>query len=99
MPKFIHKPIIVDAVQWIEGEVCKKELEEFITVEFKFLWNNPPFMKIKTTELTPDGWKYASLGDWIIKRTLNDFDVCKPDELKEKYELMEVKQTQNKYKL
>jgi hypothetical protein len=86
--KFRKKPIIIDALQF--NGVWTKELSDFcgekaIPIMYIVFDHSCAEVQVKT----PDGRRYASIGDWIIKGTSGEFYPCKPDIFEKIYEEVE----------
>ena len=75
---FRKKPVVVEAVQFINGN--NDECESFIGKDNYDNTLNYP--NIKTLE----GTMHVSEGDWIIKGVKGEFYPCKPDIFKQTYE-------------
>lgn len=80
--KYRKKPVVVEAVQFLDTAERVCEISEFmdgVTVDY----GNPgkPVVKIKTLE----GVMRADVGDWIIKGISGEFYPCKPDVFEQTY--------------
>lgn len=74
MPMFRKKPVVVEAVNWIE--MPRKEFEAWCPTATCHQDDScRPYLKIKTLE----GVMQADEGDWIIKGVKGEFYPCKPD--------------------
>ena len=83
MPKFIKKPLEIEAVQWTGENV--DEIATFMKASDRTLSYMPdpknPQLDIETLE----GVMVASKNDWIIKGVAGEFYPCKPDIFKKTY--------------
>jgi hypothetical protein len=73
MPKFVNKPIEIEALQWVGTNL--NEILEFSPSCFSYERNKIPVLAVSTLE----GTMTASLGDYIIKGIKGEFYPCKPD--------------------
>ena len=85
MKQYRKKPVIIEAIQFIDDVDRILEIQEFsggetIRVDYKNKEN--PTLKIKTLE----GVMTASVGDYIIKGVQGEFYPCKPDIFEQTYE-------------
>lgn len=102
MAKYRKKPVVIEAVQFIEME--RKQRKYGVSVEFnsgdiaKFMGR--PICVRTSPNGTPEGRTYieietlegvmeADVGDWIIKGVAGEFYPCKPDIFAATYELVE----------
>ena len=85
--KYRKKPVIIEAVQFVDTEESILKLSELgldpIRVDYADLDN--PVLKIETLE----GMMIATEGDYIIKGVQGEFYPCKPDIFTETYEEVE----------
>ena len=82
MPKFRKKPIVIEAIQFVDGGNLR-EIEDFIrSGGGRSYWNNDGFIVIETLE----GDMRADRGDWIIKGVSGEFYPCKDDIFKKTYD-------------
>lgn len=84
MPKYVKKPVVIDAVQFISLDHNKFEVVEFFkgsTFDARFNYDNGN-IEIDTLE----GTMSASPGDYIIKGVKGEFYPCKPDIFEMTYE-------------
>jgi hypothetical protein len=81
MAKFRKKPVVIEAVQWINTVGCAKSMEGFLG-ELWGWWYKGDSLVIETLE----GSMAASPGDWIIKGVKGEFYPCKPDIFAATYE-------------
>jgi hypothetical protein len=82
MPKYIKKPITIEAIQWTGDN--RKEIFDFCPMSYfntNFETGNL-HLKIQTLEGTME----ASVGDYIIKGIQGEFYPCKPDIFKLTYD-------------
>lgn len=82
--KYRKKPVVIEAVQFIDTEESILELSKLglnpVRVDYADLDN--PILKIETLE----GLMVATEGDYIIKGVQGEFYPCKTDIFKETYE-------------
>lgn len=88
MPKFIKKPIVIEAVQftrnnWQEVKSFTNDTAHTLTIERR--------IDGLTTCIIPtlEGQHMATEGDWIIKGVQGEFYPCKPDIFEKTYERFE----------
>jgi len=81
MPKYVKKPVEIEARQFIESDGA--ELAEWCggSVQINDLTGEPS-IAIYTLE----GVMSARLGDWLIKGVSGEFYPCKPDIFDKTYE-------------
>jgi hypothetical protein len=81
MPKYIKKPIAVEALQWTGDN--KTEMLRFCTSGYILYpkHDNDPQLKINTLE----GLMHARIGDYIIKGIKGEFYPCREDIFLETY--------------
>ncbi len=84
MAKYRKKPVIIEAIKFLNTAESLSALSEFIGDTIKVDHSNPdkPTLKIDTLE----GQHIASVGDYIIKGVKGEFYPCKPDIFKATYE-------------
>lgn len=85
MAKYRKKPVVVEAIQFIDTTDRIIELSEFIdsqSVGVDYEFPKHPTLTIDTLE----GPHIASVGDYIIKGVNGEFYPCKPDIFKKTYE-------------
>ena len=73
MPKYIKKPVEIEAVQWTGENLL--EVLNFCSSCFSYERNGQQVLTISTLE----GNMNASHGDFIIKVVKGEFYACKPD--------------------
>ena len=76
--KYRKKPVIIEALQFIDETDRLVELSEFIdNQDLRVDYHNPknPVIKLNTLE----GVMTASVGDYIIKGINGEFYPCKPN--------------------
>ena len=73
MPKYVKKPVVIEAVQWTGENLI--DLLNFCDKCFSYEKNNKAVLAIATLE----GTMVASIGDFIIKGVQGEFYACKPD--------------------
>lgn len=86
--KYRKKPVVIEALQFVDEPVRLEELSVFIkdqdlVVSYKDPEN--PKLILETLEGTVE----ASVGDYIIKGVHNEYYPCKPDIFKETYDEVE----------
>ena len=90
--KFRKKPVIIDAIQFIDDPETLINIQELMNnsdLIIDYADKNNPKLKITTLE----GVMEASLGDYIIRGVKGEFYPCKPDIFFLTYEpIMEVMQ-------
>ena len=79
MPRFIKKPVVVEAVQFTGHNV--KEIEEFVGLG-TYWYPERMIIEIPTLE----GVMTARSGDWIIRGVRGEYYPCKPDIFEATYE-------------
>lgn len=78
MPKFIKKPVAIEAVEWTGENV--KEVLDFMN------WRNAEHDERNGLVIhTLEGNHHATPGDMIIKGVKGEFYPCKPDIFKQTY--------------
>lgn len=84
MDKYRKKPVIIEAVQFINemkdsvlNEISAKQMNVYPSYD-----NGIPVIRIPTLE----GEMTASLGDWIIQGVNGELYPCKPDIFEKTYE-------------
>jgi len=90
MRQYRKKPIVIEAEQWNGDNVT--EILNFGNSGISPLWGDDFKVDNKTKQviiLTPEGYVFASKGDWIIKGIKGEFYPCKPDIFEATYELVE----------
>lgn len=88
MARYRKKPVVVEAVQFLDDSERFHELSEFITTQdLRVNYEDPenPVLKIGTLE----GVMNASVRDYIIKGVNGEYYPCKPDIFEKTYELEE----------
>lgn len=84
MTKFRKKPVVIEAVQFVDTDESILKLSELgldpVRIDYADLDN--PILKIETLE----GMMIASEGDYIIKGVRGEFYPFKPDIFAETYE-------------
>jgi len=87
--KFRKKPVVVEAVQFLEGFFESATIQDFfkdaICIEVCPGIIDPARPHIHTLE----GNHYVIVGDWIIKGIKGEFYPCKPDVFEKTYEPVE----------
>ena len=91
MPKFVKKPVVIEAVQFDGSHLCAESIISWVNRSTGYTpseGTGPPIlfyygeMRIRTLEGEMTGRK----GDWIIKGVKGEFYPCKPDIFEETYE-------------
>ena len=85
MPKYRKKPVVIEAIQFIDTPERLEELSNFIDNQLlRVDYKNPdkPVLKLQTLE----GERLASVGDYTIKGVKGEFYPCKPDIFEITYE-------------
>lgn len=77
--KFRKKPVVIEAVQWFEGDPLPEGVEMHCVADGLGV---PSFPSIKTLE----GWMTVSSGDWVITGVKGERYPCKPDIFEATYE-------------
>ncbi len=88
MAKYRKKPVVIEAIKFIDTTERIEELSGFIDNQpLRIDYKNPekPILKLNTLE----GEHIASVGDWIIKGVKGEFYPCKPDIFEMTYEKVE----------
>lgn len=81
MMKYRKKPVVVEAMQFVDGN--KDRVYNWVTGNrYADFDNGKPILKIQTLE----GIMIARLGDYVIKGVKNEFYPCKPDIFEATYE-------------
>ena len=83
--KYRKKPVIIEAIQFIDNADRIIEIHEFMggdTIRVNYEDKDNPYLKIETLE----GIMKASVGDYIIKGVNGEFYPCKPDIFEKTYE-------------
>lgn len=83
--KYRKKPVVIEAMQFIDEPNRIAELFEFVDNQpLRVSYENPkkPVIKLRTLE----GELNASEGDYIIKGVQGEFYPCKPDIFEQTYE-------------
>lgn len=88
MKQYRKKPVIIEAIQFVDKVDRILEIQEFVgqeTIRVDYKDKNNPTLKIDTLE----GVMTASVGDYIIKGVQGEFYPCKPDIFEQTYEEVE----------
>ena len=88
MKKYRKKPVVIEAIQFVDTTERIGEIQEFmggITIRVDYADKNNPIIKIDTLE----GVMAANVGDYIIKGVKGEFYPCKPDIFEATYEVAE----------
>lgn len=83
--QYKKKPVVIEAIQFLDNPERLCELSEFITTQdLRVNYEDPenPVLKIETLE----GVMNASVGDYIIKGVNGEYYPCKPDIFEKTYE-------------
>lgn len=92
MKQYKKKPVIIEAIQFVDDVDRILEIQEFAgqeTIRVDYKDKNNPTLKIDTLE----GVMTASAGDYIIKGVQGEFYPCKPDIFEKTYEEAHLKQS------
>ena len=84
MPKFVKKPVVIEAIQY--NGINITEIESFVGVKLPTV-----LLSAENTQLvipTLEGDMKASKGDYIIKGIKGEFYPCKPDVFKQSYNMI-----------
>jgi len=73
MPKFLKKPVVIEAVQWIGTNI--DEICSFTKLPNINVWEPERYIFIPTLE----GDMKANLQDWIIRGVKGELYPCKPN--------------------
>lgn len=85
MKQYRKKPVIVEALQFIDNADRLEELSKFINdQELRVSYEDPNSPKLLITTL--EGEMQASVNDYIIKGVQGEFYPCKPDIFESTYE-------------
>lgn len=91
MAKFRKRPVIIEAIQYLNSN--KAEIESFVGVKLEsklssetayIAGKGPPLFTLMIPTL--ESPHEASVGDWIIKGVSGEFYPCKPDIFEKTYE-------------
>ena len=84
MKKYQKKPVVIEAIQFIDNAERLTEISDFVGEGLSIDYSQPdnPTLKIQTLE----GVMTASVGDFIIKGVKGEFYPCKPDIFEQTYE-------------
>lgn len=92
MKQYRKKPVVIEAIQFIDDVDRILEIQEFTgqeTIRVDYKDKNNHTLKIDTLE----GVMTASVGDYIIKGVQGEFYPCKPDIFEKTYEEAQPKQS------
>lgn len=84
MPKFVKKPIVIEAVKW-DGTTRAWDDLEALGLKEAEISKFPAGIVIPTLE----GNMLAMSGDWIIRGVKGEFYPCKPDIFEATYDPVE----------
>lgn len=83
MPHFRKKPVVIEAVRFVDAPASLAELSDFLGVaHVDYADPARPVLYIDTLE----GRMTAQVGDWIIKGVKGEFYPCKPSIFAATYE-------------
>lgn len=88
MPKYRKKPVVIEAIQFVNTVECLEQLTKFMDVNdyaFDTSCGDMHNLIIHTLE----GDHVASIGDYIIKGVNGEFYPCKPFIFEKTYDLVE----------
>lgn len=93
MPKFRKKPVVIEAVQWLnttESFNAIQELNKDGNRSIVSIGGDPeiPESKPQLSIPTLEGDMRADLNDWIIKGVSGEVYPCKPDIFEKTYEIV-----------
>ncbi len=87
--KYRKKPVVIEAIQWIGGEDCAREIRALEINDgdrsIEFIGIPPHEVSIETLE----GTMKAQFKDYIIKGVQGELYPCKPDIFESTYEKVE----------
>lgn len=87
MPKYIKKPVVVEAIQWTGNNL--EEIHKFVGKNLLIHTRYDELVNLNVVEYieikTLEGNHVASIGDFIIKGIRGEFYPCKPDIFHETY--------------
>ena len=81
MPKFRKKPVIIEAVQFLDNPHSIRNLDKFIPKDIGIELDN-----MQVVIPTLEGVMRANVGDYIIKGVRGEFYPCNPDIFEATYE-------------
>ena len=81
MPKYVKRPIEIEAVQWTGKN--KEEILKFCTKGYLQYFNDKLEAELKIQTL--EGLMTATVGDYIIKGIVGEFYPCREDIFLETY--------------
>lgn len=85
MPKYRKKPVVVEAMQFIDDADVITQISDFAETDIGIDYSvEPPVLKVYTLE----GTMTANVGDYIIKGVNGEFYPCKPDIFEKTYEFV-----------
>lgn len=82
MMKYVKKPIVIEAIQWVGTHKSLEEIDNFCGNSLQDVSMQTKQLKIYTLE----GEHIADNGDFIIKGIKDEFYPCKPDIFELTYE-------------
>lgn len=85
MPKFIKKPVVVEAIQWDGTAATFKKITDMIGSGWRPGSIGTDSFYVETLE----GEHIASKGDYIIKGVAGEFYPCKPEIFNDTYDPVE----------
>ena len=89
MKKFRKKPVVIEAVQWLNGQISETPTPEWIGKALRKNMDEEGAMMRIGNEIriaTLEGEMTASDGDWLIQGVSGEIYPCKPDIFKQTYE-------------
>lgn len=85
--KFIKKPIVVDAIQWLGTKIS---FDQIVDIGMNWdKWRPGEMGSESFTIITLEGDMLVKKGDWVIKGVNGEFYPCKPDIFEKTYERIE----------
>lgn len=85
MPKFVKKPVVIEACQFDGANIT--EVENFVGKKLPTVISSNEDTQLVVSTL--EGDMKASKGDWIIKGVNGEFYPCKPDIFEKTYDVVE----------
>lgn len=88
MPKYRKKPVVIEAIQFVNTVECLEELTKFMGVN-DYAFDTSCGDMYNLIIHTLEGDHVASIGDYIIKGVNGEFYPCKPFIFEKTYDLVE----------
>lgn len=87
MPKFQKKPVVIEAMQFVDNETAEAILRWAGTPPVRPVFRpDIPHIAENLAIDTLEGTMSADVGDWIIRGVQGEFYPCKPDIFEQTYE-------------